>query len=76
MNVFDDMDDCVNKFFRVIDNLTEDKMDKPKVDVIIKAPHHNVIKDGEIVKVFNDILNPNALTDAYALKGKLEKGNE
>jgi len=73
-NPFTDMDNCVNKFFTVIDNLTEGKMTKPIIEVESISPHYYVKKDGEVVAIFNDILRPDALTQAYELKKKLEKG--
>ena len=63
------MDDAINKLGMI-------KMTKPIIEVESINPHYYVKKDNEVVAIFNDILNPNALTDAYSLKDKLEKDDE
>jgi len=47
--------------------------DKPVIEVEVNRPHYNVLEDGKVIRIFNDILNPNALTDAYKLKKELEE---
>ena len=51
-------------------------MTKPIIEVESINPHYYVKKDDEVVAIFNDILSPTALTDAYELKDKLEKGDD
>ena len=48
-------------------------MNEPTYKVENLPPHCNVLEDGKVIRIFNDILNPNALTDAYKLKKELEE---
>lgn len=73
---FRDMDLIVQTFDDAINKLGMIKMTKPIIEVEIEGAHHNVLKDGEVAKIFNDILQPDALTRAYEHKDKLEKGDE